>query len=192
LITITRKNQKQKLLNYIKMMLKIKINENENYSFEISNELNLQEFMELYNKFEKVMRLIKISNQDNNLIDFQKQFNNRTNIVNSTKRSYHYNYKDNPNQRRSNENPFINTREKTLDLLQYAYHGNKEDKQRISKLMNRSWNEIQKIFGKLLERYSITPDEIGLTQIPNNINRQIDKRIPNYIIKSYTGIFDEK
>jgi len=179
--------------------MKIKINDGEFYELNFPNEVSPVEFLEIYEKFGKIFKLIRLSNQDNKFLDFKNEINSKTKVrnkynLNPNHQRKEYTFK-NPigTYRRSNHNPFFETRERVLDLLQYAYHGSEEDKNRISRLMGKEWNGISKCFHNLIKiRYNdIKPDEIGLTQIPSQINRTQNIKIPNYVIKSHTGIFDE-
>lgn len=154
--------------------MKIQLKDDETYEIKLPEELTSQDFLILLEKLEKIVKLIKLSG------DFK----------NST-------YKDNPTRTRVSSiayncpNPF-DTREKVLDFLQYGYHGTKEDKDRIVKYIGRSWKELQKRFHDLINRYSIQPNEIGLTKWKvKGENMRSDNRIPNWSIKSYTGVFDE-
>lgn len=83
----------------------------------------------------------------------------------------------------------LNSREKILDLLQYGYHGTPQDKMRISKLFDKSWSEIAKRFQVFRKKYNIKPKEIGF--ITYNTKQGKGEKIPNYVIKSHSGIYDD-
>lgn len=158
--------------------MKIQISEDEVYEIKLPEEVNsLEKFNEILNKLERIIKLLRI--KDNFLKENEKTIGKiETNIY--------------PNRRYSklNPNPFVNTREKVLDLLQYCYYGTKEDKERIEKIMGRSYAYISKKLFTYRKKYNIEPQEIGLKSFGTKKNpRPI--RTPNYIIKSYTGIFDE-
>jgi len=154
--------------------MKIQLKDDEIYEIKIPAEITSQDFLILLEKLEKIVKLIKLSGN----------FKNPT-------------YKDNPTKTRRSSikyncpNPF-DTREKVLDFLQYGYHGTKEDKERIIKYIGRSWEELQKRFHSLINRYNIQPNEIGLTKWRvKEEGIRSDNKIPNWIIRSYTGVFDE-
>ena len=166
--------------------MRIKINADEVYELEVPKEIDtLENFYALLKKLDNVTKLIKINLMTGTTYD---KFKNKFQQMETNKATRKYNI--NPNLRK-NKNPFLDTKEKVLDVLQYAYHGDKEDKNRISKIMGYSWTDICKRFHALLKRYEVKPNEIGLTNLPSERYRGLNLRIPNYIIKSHTGVFDE-
>jgi len=167
--------------------MKININKDEVYELNFPDEITPDEFLEIYERFGNIAKLIKLSNQEKVIDTFKNQFNQRV------RKPYILKNPLNPDKitQRCNTNPFLDTKEKILDLLQYAYHGSKEDKERICKLMGYSWSDINKRFHNLFKRFNFLPSEVGLTQIPNKFNKHLNLKIPDYIIQSHTGIFDE-
>lgn len=154
--------------------MKIEINKDESYNINLPSELNANDFLRLLEQFEKIGRLIKMNEIKTN-IGFPS---GKPNIIKPKIYSRIY------------RNPFFDTREKVLDILQYHFHGTIEDKKRISKIIKDNWDSISKKFHHQIERYSIKPKEVGLTRFRKKGEYSLEK-IPNYIIKSYTGIFDE-
>jgi len=150
--------------------MKINFNENESYEINISNEVNAEEFLNLLERFENLSKLIKLNNPNQ-----PKKLSNRPTTYKTRKKV--------------NTREWCDTREKVLDLMQYNYHGSKSDRERIKKICGQPWVEVQKSFYGLKKRYDIKPNEVGLNTWERNAP---NKFIPNWIIKSYTGYFDEK
>ena len=160
--------------------MRIQISDDEVYELKLPEKINNhKEFYKILKKFDNIAKIIKINLAMNTTFNKFKSDFQTTETSIATKRTY-------------GKNLFFNTREKALDILQYGYHGDKEDKDRISKLMGFSWAEINKRFHNLTKRYSIQPNEIGLTQKPSQYLQYSDVRIPNYNFKVNTGVFDEK
>ena len=65
--------------------MKILINQNEQYEFDIPNEMTSEEFLIFTDKIEKVIKFIKLS-KFGNLNSFQKKFNERTNKIRTRKK----------------------------------------------------------------------------------------------------------
>ena len=164
--------------------MKIIINESETYEIKIPNEVNAKDFMKLLTSFDNVVKLIKF-----NIIreEFRKNPNYKNEVI-GTARIY------TKHKLKSNTRVWCDTREKTLDLMQYAYHGTKEDRLRVVEITGIPWNEIVKGFNGLKRRYNMQPQEIGLNfwrgKGEHHANL-IGWKIPNWTIKSYTGYFDE-
>jgi ribosomal protein L3 len=162
-------------------IMKVFINENETYQIDVPNEILAKDFVELLSKFDNIMKIIKL-NVAKNEVEVETDRHNLPNRLAYMKRRCSAGEK-------SNSRTWVNTREKALDLLQYAYHGTKEDRQRISKLVNVPWLTISKGFHGLMQRYNIQADEIGLMILGSQFARAT--LMPSYIIKSHTGYFDE-
>ena len=151
--------------------MRIKINDSEVYEFKLNEytesnkEISADKFLELLGRFEKIVKLIKL-NKDVKL--FKKTKIKRDNVEHKPR-------------------TWADTREKALDLLQYYYHGTREDKKRIEKITGTSFYKISKATTGFVKRYNVKPEEIGL----NSWEGKIKEKVPNYIIKSYTGLFDE-
>lgn len=152
--------------------MKILINPEETYEIKIPNEINANDFIKLLTSFDNVVKLIRFNVIKNEILEPDTR-----SYIKKTKGF------------RKGSRTYCDTREKTLDLLQYAYHGTKKDKERIVKLAGTNWNNISKSFWGLRKRYNIKSDEIGL--FPNMNANSHNSKIPNYTIKSYTGYFDE-
>jgi hypothetical protein len=150
--------------------MKIRIKEDEVYEIKIPEEINASDILILLDRLKVIAKLSELS---------EIRVRTKTETRSYVKKG------DSPSR-------FWNTREKALDLLQYAYHGTEEDKERISKLIRRDWKKTQKQFHLIKKRYNIQPDEVGLTKWKTQYDsKNLDVRIPNWTIKSYTGIFDE-
>lgn len=149
--------------------MKIRLKENEIYEIKIPEEIDTENLFILLDRLKVITKLSELS-------DIRKD-------IKTEKRKY--------TQNPTKTTRLYNTKEKTLDLLQYAHHGTKEDKERICKLLNMSWKEIQKRFYNLIKRYNIQPNEVGLTRWKTKYDKHSDNRIPNWTIKSHTGVFDE-
>ena len=79
-----------------------------------------------------------------------------------------------------------------MDILQYYYHGSQRDRDRITNICKfENMNVMSKGFSKMRERFNIQPKEIGFIEFPTKEDRKGIK-INDWIIKSHTGIFDEK
>ena len=170
--------------------MKITISDDEIYELKLPELVNNpEEFYQILKKLDNIAKIMKINLAMGTTFNkFKNEYQERETNIGIKKKKYYFN---NPNSPRSNQNPYFDTKEKVLDVLQYAYHGNKDDKKRISKIMGFNWNDISKRFHNLFKRYDIKPNEIGLTNLPSQMFRYTNLRIPNYIIQSHTGIFDE-
>ena len=151
--------------------MKIVVEENQFHYIKIPDEINSKELISLIERLILISKVIKPTQQTKQPTGIKKE-----------KRKY----------RKFHRRTEYDTREKALDILQYGYHGSKEDKQRISKIIGRSWNDILKNFHSLRIRYNIQANEIGLKRWRNHYeSRMVDLKVPNWTIKSYTGIFDK-
>lgn len=195
--------------------MKIQISKDESYEIKIPNEINANDFMKLMTSFDNVIKLIRfnlvkqgIKEDENFRIDengnrvsrvhYKDKINKidkNLNLDGTPRKSYTKSPKfleSLKNKRKTNLRDWCNTKEKVLDLMQYAYHGTKEDRKRIVKITGETnWDVITKSFFGLKNRYDIQPQEVGLTSFGNKGLKAFNFKIPNYIIKSYTGIFDE-
>lgn len=154
--------------------MKIRINENENYIIDIPEEINGNDFLDLIEKLLKLSKFIQISSFNIN--------NKKVVLKNSIKREPH-----NINRRK-----FFDTKEKLMDILQYYYHGTKEDTNRIARICGYSNFEfISKRLSNKRKNFNIQPSEIGFIKMPTTTDRR-GVKINGWIIKSYTGMFDEK
>lgn len=153
--------------------MKIQINENESYEIEMPSEVNADELIKIILSLDNVMKLIRINvvnNKPKLLLDENGERKKRKISVNRW---------------------WCNKKEKVIDLMQYAYHGTLEDKKRIEIICKNNWTTICKGFNSFKSRFEIQPQEIGLTQWGTIYANGNNFKIPNWIIKSYTGIFDE-
>ena len=101
---------------------------------------------------------------------------------------------ENPLKRKSynNRRKYLDTKEKIMDILQYYYHGSKIDRDRIAKICGyESFENISKRLSSKRKLFNIQPSEIGFIQMPTKIDKRSVK-IKNWVIKSHSGIFDEK
>jgi hypothetical protein len=152
--------------------MKIRINDEESYEIKIPNEIEARDFLNLLNSFDNIVRLIRINNIPKELVKLPKIITetNKKGRIRGTKK--HRDWAD--------------TREKVLDIMQYAYHGNKEDRKRIMRITGvNDFQVISKSFFWLVKRYQLKPEEVGMVTWKGKM------RIPYYTIKSYTGLFDE-
>jgi len=164
--------------------MKIIINPNETYDIKLPEVIDAEKFIEILNQFDNIAKIIKINSiTGTNIKNFKTDFQKRENGIAKSKYDFP--------KKRINTISFFDNREKVLDILQYHYYGTKTDKERIAKIIDMKWVEISKRFHSLIFRYDIQPNEIGLINLGNKNNQGRENRIPNYIIKSYTGIFDE-
>ena len=158
--------------------MKIAINENETYEIKIPNEVDTKSFMELLTSFDNIVKLIKFNIiKEDGVLKVKKHYTKRADGL------------------KSNTRIWCNTREKTLDLMQYCYHGTLEDRKRIQGIANCEWNEIVKGFHGLKTRFNIKPQDVGLNFWRGkgvSIYSLSNWKIKDWIIKSYTGYFDEK
>lgn len=168
--------------------MKIKINDNEVYEIKLGDytehnkEVSAQEFLELLNRFENVVKLIKLNSKEQTLDEIKPmklpKFAKPKMITTTNKEGRII--------RRNNLREWCNTREKAIDVIQYGYHGTKEDKRRIANKIGKKWFDISRQFFSIIQRYNIKPQEVGVDKFG------MDKKlIPNYTIKSYTGEYDE-
>jgi len=143
--------------------MKIIINENEVYEIKIPEQIEAIELFKIQDKFNNLAKLISIDIKNPNP---PKTYKIRKNRIN-----------------------WCDTKEKTLDVMQYYYHGTREDRERLSKIIGLNISNICKRFHALKKRFNIQPQEVGLVRFGTNKYGLI--KIKDYIIKSHTGIFDE-
>lgn len=149
--------------------MKIQLDENEVYEIKIPDEIDTNEFLILVEKFNNLGKLVT-------QFGLTKQENKNSPI--------------NLNKQNSGKNPFFNTRKKVLDIFQYWYLGTEQDKKRITEIIGINKDDLTKRFNGLRLRYNIKPQEVGLIRFRDNKG---NPKIPikDYVIKSYTGLFDE-
>lgn len=154
--------------------MKIQFDEDEFYEIKIPEKVNPEEFSIILDKLTKLVKLMSIYQYTK--INPQGESQSSTQII----------------RRYSTKNHFLDTREKVIDILQYHYHGTLEDRKRIEKIIGKSWIEINKRFSAKIIRFNIKPQEVGLTRWKLKRESPLIKlSIPNWTIKSHTGIFDE-
>jgi hypothetical protein len=153
--------------------MKIILNKNESYEIEIPKVVDIEGFHKILNKFEGIIKIVKINEiTSTNFETFKKDFN---------KRSFG----------KARGNIYLNTKAKCIDVMQYFYHGTMEDRIRISKMIERSPKLIMKDFNRVKRKFEITPQEVGLISFKNFKKGTPLIKMLDYTIKSYTGIFDE-
>jgi len=164
--------------------MKINMQNDETYDINIPEEVDSREFIALLERLSKIVRLVKLSE----LGSFKEFKDNSNQRISANQEKKKGTYKEG----RVGTVTWYDTREKALDLLQYGYHGTSEDRRRIEKIMDMGWAEINKRFHNLRLRYDIKPNEIGIMRWRGVAeSRKVNLRLPNWVIKSYTGIFDE-
>jgi hypothetical protein len=153
--------------------MKIILNKDESYEIEIPKVVDIGGFHKILNKFEGIIKIVKINElAGTNFKDFKKDFN---------KRSYN----------KAKGNIYLNTKAKCIDIMQYYYHGTEADRIRISKIVGRDTETIIKDFSRFRKKFGITPQEVGLISFKNFKKGTPLIKMLDYTIKSYTGIFDE-
>jgi hypothetical protein len=159
-------------------MVKIIISKDEIYEIKIPSELNAIQLQEILGKFDNIAKIIKINTiTGTNFKTFKTKFNQR---------AKHKIYK-----KKANANPNYDSKDKVLDLLQYFYHGTKEDRARILKITGEDKINFGKRIWTLCHKYDVQAGEIGLINFANLKAGIKSKKIPNYVIRSHTGLFDE-
>jgi hypothetical protein len=154
--------------------MKIKINENEVYEIKTPEVLNPEDFLNFLNKLDRIAKIIKINLiTGTNYEDFKGKYNRK--------------FKE---KKGKIGNPYFDTKEKVLDIMQYFFFGTEEDKERICNLVGISKNELYKRFNGFKKRFNIKPEEIGFLVFGTRKNNK-GIRIKDYVIKSHTGLFDE-
>jgi len=160
--------------------MKIIINKNENYEVEVPNEIQGKEFLDLIEKLMKLSKFIQISSFD--IRDNSTNKNIQLNKISTRK----------PHSSYPQRKKYFNDKNCALDILQYFYQGSRRDKFRVMKLCEfDKMSEFGKRMFSLKIRHNIQPQEIGFISYSTLLDKN-GIREENYIIKSYTGIFDEK
>lgn len=168
--------------------MKVQISNDEIYEIKIPEEINPNDFSQLMSKFDNVAKIIRINMLAGKTItrfnnEFNERFKQQKENITKFKRKPHkigigIGY----------ASIFTNTREKALDIIQYFYNGTMQDKIRISKIMSQSPLQISKKISGLRKRYNINDNEVGVT---GRLGTKLIRN-PDYVIKSYSGMFDEK
>lgn len=158
--------------------MKIIINKDETYVIDIPSEINAAEFIKLFDRFYKLTKLISF-----NAIIHKKSQSVMGGINSSLNPDSSLTLAPVSIKRERHKRTWCNSREKALDLMQYVRHGTKEDKERIVNITKTKWKDLSKSFKGIRDRYNIKPEEIGIKEDNTPMN--------DYVIKSYTGIFDE-
>ena len=164
--------------------MKIQISDDEVYELKLPEKVNNpEEFYTISKKLDNIAKIIKINMMTGTTFNkFKSEFQKRETKIEKGKYKTIFKRK---------LNPFFDTREKVLDIMQYFYHGTKADRERIVKIMGKTEQQIIKLFYGQKIRYDIQPQEIGFISFGTIVNKA-GLKIPNYIIKSHTGVFDEK
>jgi hypothetical protein len=166
--------------------MKIKINENEVYELKLPEQVdNVNEFFVILTRLDNIAKIIKMNMiAGTNLYEFKDNFQKReTNKIQNkdyVKKSYTH-YKN---------NTFFDTKEKVMDLIQYYYHGTIEDKNRICKIIGINRERLTHKLRDFISIYNIKPEEVGFIMF-GTTKKKTGIKVNDYIIKSYTGIFDE-
>ena len=157
--------------------MKVILSETESYEIEIPKVANAKEFQSLLSKLDGVAKILQMNLRLNtNFNEFRNEFNTRTAVIrNSKRRGKVTHYTD---------------RKNVLDIMQYFYQGTKEDRVRISTIIGKTPEEIQKRFWSLIRKWNIQPNEVGLVNFQNQKFGIRTTHIPNYTIKSHTGLYD--
>ena len=132
--------------------MKIKINENETYEINISEEiLNAKQFQELLFRLNAINKIL-----------------GRDILMSSITEKPTPKIKTYTNQRKpSKSRPWAKDREFVVDLIKLHYLGSKEMKEKKTREMNMTcWDEIVKAIHNLVMRHNITPAEIGIPFFP--------------------------
>ena len=159
--------------------MKIQLSEDEVYEIKIPEVVGTEDFLKFLERFNNLSKMIKASYQNKEFNEFKNKFQQRETRKYKTSRD------------KTSKNSYLNSKEKMIDLMQYCYHGTKEDKNRVTKLLGfKDYGDLNKRFYAWKNRYNIQPNELGFIQFGSKENPHGIK-IKNYIIKSYTGMFDE-
>jgi len=151
--------------------MKIQLTNDEFYEIKIPDEMSASEFGEFFDRLKKLTNLISITSSANLSQNFKPK-----------------KYNKNPNLK------FMDTKEKCMDIMQYFYFGTRQDKQRIVELIGDTsvinLYKLFKLFEKWKIKFNIQPREIGFIRYGDGHNK-FGEKIPNWVIRSHTGIFDE-
>jgi hypothetical protein len=67
-----------------------------------------------------------------------------------------------------------------MEFLKLYYHGTKEQKKEVSDYLGyQTWDSMKTFKGEIMERFKITPKEVGITHFPNIHNLNLNK-LPNF------------
>jgi len=168
------------------MIMTIEINNNETYEIKIPERASAKEFLYIVDRLNNAAKIIKLGYQTESTTNLKP-------MIEKPKFTFFDSNKENTETKKTKKNvhkvgkghtlEFYNTREKALDIMQYFYHGTKEDRVRIANITGKSVDDILKNFTYMKKKYNIQPRDIGFIVWGTK-----DK---SYIIKSHTGIFDE-
>jgi hypothetical protein len=161
--------------------MKIYINDDETYEMKIPEKATAEEFLDIVNRLNNATKIIKLSMAS--VVKPTLPVTIKTPMMNFPQNKLINQIPNKVKVGKGHKLEYYNTREKALDIMQYFYHGTKEDRIRIANITGKSIDDILKNFTYMKKKYNIQPRDIGFI-----VRGTKDK---SYIIKSYTGIFDE-
>lgn len=147
--------------------MKIKVNENETYEINFPEDVDTQQFFELFSRLSHISKMIS-----------------KDPIVQSSFRS-----PINSNGTRHYRNTgihkaFNKDREEAIRFGRLHYHGTKEEKQKVAAECKLGWDDLIKGFSYAKKKWKIKPHELGLRNFPGQGGNVIKEyKDPNFVYK---------
>jgi hypothetical protein len=135
--------------NKDRKMVKIKINEKENYNIEIPDEISSQEFLGLMSRLDIISKMI-LKGSPLEIEPVQIGNKNKTIAIQSHKKG------------RGHRVSWGNDRDKVIRYLKAQYHGSKQDKEKISEIEGQEWEDIMRSLWYYRNKFEIKPQEVGM------------------------------
>ena len=130
--------------------MKIKINPNEFYEISFPDEVNTgDELFGMIERLKTVLTFFRKNNNDNisQIIKHKRKTSNN---------EIYYNFNRN----------IISDKNRAIELLQFYYHGSKDDKMLLAKKLQVNWVSIQARMSNLRLKFGISCKEVGLIRFP--------------------------
>ena len=135
--------------------MKIKINQSETYDIEIPEEVTMEQFMGLQQRFNHISKVLCKDT-------FGVLSTGKIPEVRGTRGPYKVRNAMHP----LSERPWCESRDELIKVLKILYHSNKQAKYEYAESINRPWNDISKALPNYRKKWNIKPEEVGLIRFP--------------------------
>ena len=163
--------------------MKIKINQSETYDIEIPEEVTMEQFIGLQQRFNHISKVLCKDT-------FGALSTGKIPEVRGTRGPYKIRKTRHP----LSERPWCKDRNEMIKIIKILYYSNKQAKEEYAKSINRTWLDISKSVSSYRRKWNIGPEEVGLIRFPYKgegysiKNLKIKQEEPEEENKYYVGI----
>lgn len=158
--------------------MKIQINSHEFYQIDTEQTIDANDFFMLLERLNQIGKIVSKGTRISDELEIKDKP-----------------LKEKKEKLREPKSHFIWDRNRVMDLFQYVYHGDVEDRERISEIIGQPFKNIQATLHNLRIRHALESKEVGLKKwlgrnegrIPKKV---MENRIPGFKIISRSGVFD--